>query len=52
MDLAKKIVAAVWPLLYQVLSKQAEKTETEWDDRVLDSISFFIMHWIESNDDE
>lgn len=52
MKLAKDIVKVLWPILYGVLSKAAQKTETEWDDRTLDAISYFIMNWVDSQEDE
>ena len=52
MKLAKQIIKVLWPILYGVLLKQVEKTETEWDDRTLDAISFFIINWVETEEEE
>lgn len=52
MKVVKQIVKVVWPIVYKQLSKLAEKTETEWDDITLDAISYAVMAWIESEDQE
>ena len=52
MKLAKTIIRAIWPILYNQLEKWTEKTESKWDDIALDSMSFAIMAWLDSDEDE
>ena len=52
MNVVKSVIRAVWPIIYKVLSKLAEKTETEWDDRIMDAISYAVLEWLDSDDGE
>ena len=48
----KAIVKAVWPIVYKQLEKVTDKTTSQWDDIALESISYAILAWIESDDEE
>ncbi len=52
MKVVKQIIAAVWPTIYKVLAKAADKTETQFDDITVEAINAAIQEWIESDEDE
>ena len=51
MNVVKQVIKAVWPVIYNVLAKGAEKTETEFDDMAVKAINTFILEFVNSSND-
>lgn len=52
MNIIKTIVKAVWPIIYNVLAKAADKTETPFDDIAVEGVNAAVEEWLEDTDDD
>lgn len=50
MNIVKSVVAAVWPIVYKVLQKAADKSETQLDDIAVEAANTAVQEWINSDD--
>jgi hypothetical protein len=48
----KKVVDAVWPLIYNQLEKLAKSTDNRFDDLALIAVNAAVIAWINSPDKE
>jgi len=47
MNIIKTIVKAVWPIIYRVLEKYADRTETQIDDIAVQAANAGVMEWLD-----
>jgi len=47
MNIVKSIVKVVWPIIYRVLQKAADKSETQIDDIAVEAANTAIIEWLE-----
>ena len=52
MNIVKNVVRAVWPIIYKVLAKAAEKTTTQIDDIAVSAANAAVMEWLEDDEEE
>ena len=47
MNIVKSIVKVVWPIIYNVLRKAAERTDTRLDDIAVEAANTAVKEWLE-----
>lgn len=52
MKVVKSVVRAVWPIIFSVLNKYAQKTETLLDDIGLSAANAAVQEWLDDTEDD
>ena len=52
MDIVKSVIKAVWPIIYKVLEKQVDKTETKFDDISLEAANAAIQEFLDDTESD
>jgi len=52
MNIVKSVVKAVWPIVYRVLQKAADRTETQLDDIAVEAANTAVKEWLEDSQEE
>jgi hypothetical protein len=52
MEIVKKILAVVWPIVYGQLKKLAEKTATPFDDAAVLAADAAVNYWLNYEEEE
>lgn len=51
MNLVKQMVRVVWPIIYSVLVKAADRTDTQLDDIAVEAANTAVLEWLDDADD-
>jgi hypothetical protein len=46
MNIVKSIVKVVWPIIYNVLQKAADRTDTQLDDIAVEAANTAVHEWL------
>lgn len=52
MNIVKSVVKAVWPIVYRVLQKAANNTETQLDDIAVEAANAAVNEWLGDTQEE
>lgn len=52
MNVVKSIVKVVWPIIYNVLARAADKSETQLDDIAVEAANTAVQEWLKDTTDD